>query len=90
MGNINDLLQGSLNRLGIARQVEAVGVVEKATEEIAKYIPKEDFEVISFKDGILKISARSSVVAGEISYKKELILKVLKNHKTKEVRIKVN
>lgn len=82
MGNINDSLLKSLNRLGIARQVEAVGVVEKATEEIAKYIPREDFEVVSFKDGLLKIKAQSSTVACEIKNHANHF-KTIKNHKIK-------
>lgn len=67
MGNLGDSLQKHAKRLGIEKQVEAVGVVEKATEEIAKYIPREDFEVISFKDGVLKITVNSSAAASEIN-----------------------
>ena len=67
MGNLGDALQKSINRLGVSRQVEAVGVVEKATEEIAKFIPREDFEVISFNRGALKIKAANSAVASEIN-----------------------
>jgi hypothetical protein len=66
MSNISNELEKILNRRGIKRQVEAVGVVEEATAEVAKFIDPQDFEVISFKEGLLKIKANSSVVACEI------------------------
>lgn len=66
MGNLGDSLKKHAERHGIARQIEAVDVIEKATEEIAKFVPKEDFEVVSFNRGALKIKVKSSVVASEI------------------------
>lgn len=86
MGNIGEELKKSLNKLGITRQVEAVGVVEQAREEIAKYIPAEDFEVISFKNGTLKIATKSSVVANEIQAR---ISKIKKNTLIKRINIKL-
>lgn len=77
MGNLGDALQKSINRLGVSRQVEAVGVVEKASEEIAKFIPREDFEVVSFNRGTLKIKAANSAVASEISLQRSKI-KIMK------------
>lgn len=85
MGNLGDALQKSINRLGVSRQVEAVGVVEKATEEIAKFIPREDFEVISFNRGTLKIKATNSAVASEISF----INKKIKSARTGVKRIQI-
>ncbi len=84
MGNLDDILAKKMKQLGISRQVEAVGVVEAAQKEIAKFIPEEDFEVISYKDKILKIKASSSVVATEISFYKTKILEKIgaKNIKT--------
>jgi len=66
MGDFDDILKKKFNQMGIGRQVEAVGVVEQATKEIAKYIPQEDFEVVSFNRGTLKIKVANSVVANEI------------------------
>lgn len=66
MGNLGEILKGSVARLGITRQVEAVDIVEKATTEIEKIIPREDFEVVSFKDGVLKIYTPSSSAASQI------------------------
>ncbi len=66
MGNLDDTLKKHAKRLGIERQVEAVGVVEKAQKEIAKYIPEEDFEVISYNRDVLKVRVASSVVASEL------------------------
>lgn len=66
MGNLGDSLQKSINRLGISRQVTAVGVVERATTEIAKYIPREEFEVISFNRGTLKVGVVSAAIASEL------------------------
>jgi hypothetical protein len=60
MGNLGDSLQKHANRLGISRQVKAVGVVEASNVEISKYIKQEEFEVISFKDGVLKVGTESS------------------------------
>lgn len=68
MGNFDDILKKKINQMGIGRQVEAVGVVERAREEIAKYLPAEDFEVISFNRGTLKVKVSSSVVANELQF----------------------
>ena len=74
MGDFDDILKKKFNQMGIGRQVEAVGVVEQATKEISKYIPKGDFEVVSFNRGTLKVKVANSVVANEILYhKKDLI-----------------
>lgn len=75
MGNLEDLLKKHAKRLGIDRQVEAVGVVEEATKIIAKYISREDFEVISFKDHKLKIYVSSPVVANQMSLYSSQIIK---------------
>lgn len=73
MGNLDDAIKKHAKRLGIDRQVEAVGIVEKAQKEITKYISEEDFEVISYNRGTLKIKVVSSVVANELQMKnKEL------------------
>jgi len=66
LGNLEEVLRKKIKQMGAERQVEAAGVVEAAQKELAKYIPEEDFEVISFNRGALKIRARSSVVASEI------------------------
>lgn len=83
MGNLGDALQKSINRLGVARQVEAVGVVERATEEIARFVPREDFEVVSFNRGTLKIKAANAVVASEINLQREKV----KNLPVKVIKI---
>lgn len=75
MGNLDDILSKKIKQLGIERQVDAVGVVEKAQKEIAKYIPEDDFEVVSYKNYTLKISVQSAAVASEISGHKNEILK---------------
>ena len=67
MGNLGDSLEKHAKRLGISKQVEAVGVVEIATKEIARFMPDDVFEVISFNAGNLKIGADSSSVKNEIS-----------------------
>lgn len=66
MGNLGDILQKKIKQMGATRQVEAAGVIERVQEELEKHIPKEDFEVISFNRGMLKIKAKNSVVASEI------------------------
>jgi hypothetical protein len=76
MGDFDDILKKKINQMGIGRQVEAVGVVEQAAKEIAKYIPQEDFEVVSFNRGTLKIKVANSVVANEV--------KMASNHIKKE------
>lgn len=75
MGNFDDILQKKINQMGIGRQVEAVGVVEQAAKEIAKYIPTEDFEVVSFNRGTLKVRVQSAAVASEIQMVKTKINK---------------
>lgn len=85
MGNLGDVLKKKINRMGISRQVEAAGIVEKARKEIAKYIPEEDFEVISYNRGTLKVKAKSSVVASEIRLR--LGAKLTKKISIERVRI---
>jgi len=86
MGNLDNILRKKLKSLGVERQVEAAGVVEIATAEIAKYIPREDFEVISFKNKTLKVSAVSSVVANELLLAKPKIIERIEA--VKEINIK--
>jgi hypothetical protein len=66
MGNISVELEKSLNRLGIKRQVDAVGVVEKVSNYLGELFPREDFEVISFNRGTVKIATKSGALASEI------------------------
>lgn len=83
MGNLEEVLRKKIKQMGAERQVEAAGVVEAAQKELAKYIPEEDFEVISFNRGALKIRARSSVVASEI----QIIGHKIKNKDIKNLRV---
>ena len=76
VGDIEETLTKRLNQLGIRRQVDAAGVVEAAEKEIAKILPREDFEVISFKNGTLKVFTASSPAANELQ------LSSAKIHKT--------
>lgn len=79
MGNLDDTLSKKMKQLGIERQVEAAGAVEKATKEITKTINKDDFKVISFNNGIIKIATSSSVVASEIQAKAHNIMSSNRN-----------
>lgn len=88
MGNLDNILKKKIKSLGIERQVEAVGVVEAATEEIAKLMPKEDFEIVSFKDGVIKIYTNSSEASSEIQLRSAEILKNLNfGEKIKRIRV---
>jgi len=71
MGNLGEILQQKIKDMGATRQVEAAGVVEAAQKELEKFIPADDFEVVSFNRGTLKIKAKNSVVASEIRLKFE-------------------
>lgn len=83
MGNLESILKKKIKEMGAERQVEAAGVVEAAQKEIAKYIPKEDFEVISFNRGTLKVKVKSSVVASELQMVRSKInIEKMKNIKT--------
>ncbi len=82
MGNLGNILKNKIEELGISKQVEAVDIVERATKEIAKFIPAEDFEVVSFNKGIIKIAVKSSSVANEILFLKPKII-ILKTNKLK-------
>lgn len=66
MGNLGDILSKKIKSLGIEKQVEAADVCERATKEIAKHIPNEDFEVISYKEGVLKVWCDSACAKAEI------------------------
>lgn len=83
MGNLESVLKKKIKQMGAERQVEAAGVVEAAQKEIAKYIPEEDFEVISFNRGTLKIKVKSSVVASEL----QMISHKLKNNMIKNIKV---
>jgi hypothetical protein len=67
MGNLGDSLLRHAKKLGIEKQVKAVGVVEAAGAEIERYIPTSEFEVISFKDGVLKVGVDSATAKNEIN-----------------------
>jgi len=82
MGNLGEILQKKIRQMGAERQVEAAGVVEAAQKEIAKYIPEEDFEVISFNRGTLKVKVKNSVVASEL----QLISHKIKNEYVKKIK----
>lgn len=86
MGNLDNILKNNLKRMGIARQVEAVDVVERATKELEKYISKEDFEVISFNRGILKVKVVSSVVASEVQMRAQKIKREIEEIESVRVR----
>lgn len=75
MSNLQDVIAKKMERMGISRQVEAVGVVERATAEIAKLIPRDDFRVISYKDGVLRVYFISATVASEVFAQKSSLLK---------------
>lgn len=79
MGNLGDILKQRIKAIGAERQVEAAGIVEAATKEIAKYIPREDFKVISFNRGVLKVGVSSSSVSSEINFNKEKIKKEIES-----------
>jgi hypothetical protein len=82
VGNLEAILKKKIKQMGAERQVEAAGVVEAAQKEIAKYIPEEDFEVISFNRGTLKVRVRSAVAANEMSIvKNKLMSEFVKNLK---------
>jgi hypothetical protein len=83
MGNLGEILQKKIRQMGAERQVEAAGVVEAAQKEIAKYIPEEDFEVVSFNRGILKVKVKNSVVASEI----QMINHKLKSNAIKSIKV---
>jgi hypothetical protein len=89
MGNLGGILKEHAERLGIKKQVEAVGIVEKATEEIAKYIPRGDFEVVSFKGGALKVCANSASAAAEINQSATQIIKDVADANIKRIIIKI-
>ena len=77
MGNLGDILSKKIKSLGIERQVEAADVCERAIEEIAKFIPREDFEVVSFNRETLTVSVKASAVATELRLNQKKIAKEL-------------
>jgi hypothetical protein len=85
MGNISAELEKSLNRLGIKRQVEAVGLVEKTENLIAEKFPREDFQVVSFNRGTLKIVVASAPMASEMQFLSHRIK--IENAEIKRIKI---
>jgi hypothetical protein len=87
MGNLGEILQKKIRQMGAERQVEAAGVVEAAQKEIAKYIPEEDFEVVSFNRGTLKVKVKNSVVASELNLNCNSIKKIIQ---IKSIKIEIS
>lgn len=89
MGNLDETLSKKIKQLGIERQVEAVGVVEDAVKEITKIVPREDFEVVSYKNEVLKVSVTSSVAASELQGQTRWLTTRLKKDGYKINRVKI-
>jgi predicted nucleic acid-binding Zn ribbon protein len=89
LSSIGGDLQKSLNKAGIARQIEAVQVCEKWEEVIAGIFGKQvigQSQALHFKNGTLTIAVLSPVLAQEFKFKEEEILKEINRGHSGKVR----
>ena len=85
--DLKKLLWKSINKAGIARQVEAALVVEKAQILINDILPEQEnksAKVLYLKDQILTIACLSSAVAQEIKLNEPQIINRLNQQFNKE------
>lgn len=79
---IKDYLDQALHRTGAERSVKAATIVEAAGPLIRNVAPElrpADFEVVSYRDGTLRLAVASPVVAQELRLHSEPILDVLRD-----------
>ena len=67
MDHIGSLLPKVLAKRGLKKQAQASLMVHKATQWIEKKLPdfSDDVNVLTFRDGILKISCANSIASQE-------------------------
>lgn len=84
---LKNLLWKSVNKAGIARQVEAALIVEKAQILINEILPVQEnksTKVLYFKNQILTVACLSSSVAQEIKLNESKIINRLNQQFEKE------
>ena len=78
--HIKNLLNKSINKAGIGRQMEATQVVEQADRVLRQILSQPVYEKIkpvSFKDGMLTIACLNSVAAQEVKLmQREIVEKI--------------
>lgn len=87
---LKNLLWKSINKAGIASQVEAVLVVEKAQKIVDDFLPQKEkklAKVLYLRNQILTIACLSSAVAQELKLnEKEIIFKLNKNFEKETIK----
>ncbi len=92
MFDLKSLLQKSIKRAGISRQVEAYQVVGAFNELSPKILGdklKDSVMAISVRNKILSVACLSSVVAQELRFKEKEIINTLNERFGKEVVEKI-
>ncbi len=92
MFDLKSLLQKSIKRAGINRQVEAYQVVHAFNELSPKILGdklKDSVMAISVRDKILSVACLSSIVAQELRFKEKKIIDTLNGKFGKEVVRKI-
>ncbi len=90
--DFKDILKKQLNKKGLAKSVQAALVCDALEEWIDKNLPqdlKKDLEVISFRDGVLKVRVASSVISQELKLKHSDILEYIKNKSGEDIVKKI-
>jgi len=71
---LSDVLKDKLNQSsGLKKQVDALNIVDSAQKFLfEKYkFSKDRAEILSFKNGVLKISAANSIIAAELKMREK-------------------
>jgi predicted nucleic acid-binding Zn ribbon protein len=85
---LKNLLWKAINKAGIARQVEAALVVEKAQAIVDEFLPKKESKlakVLYLKNQLLTVACLSSTVAQEIKLNEPQIINRLNQQFNKEI-----
>ncbi len=89
LDSIGGDLQRSLNKAGIARQIEAVQVCDKWEEIISGIFGKQvagKSQALHFKNGTLTVAVLSPVLSQEFKFKEEEILEKINEGRQDKVR----
>jgi phosphopantetheine adenylyltransferase len=88
--SLKDLLSDSIKRAKISDQVDAIRIFEYFKKEIGEKIGERALnrlKLVSFKNGVLKISILSSALASEIKlHEQEIINNINQQFKKKVIK----
>lgn len=79
---LGDFLNRAINKTGAKRSIDATLIVESVAPLLLQIIPelrRGDFDVISYRNGVLTVAVVNPTVGHEIASRAEAILDVLRD-----------